>query len=86
MIIIAPGILVKPGGNHCLTTTIDVEEAQWARDPVSRLLEHTTTRQYVKCYGLTSEQEEEGTVYIDKNITLVGGDSKRIRLSYKYVN
>ena len=34
----------------------------------------------VKCHRLTSEQGEEGTVYIDKDITLVGGDSKRIRL------
>ena len=50
------------------------------------LLEHTTIRLYVKYHGLTSEQGEEGTVYIDKDITLVGGDSKRIRLSYKYVN
>ena len=47
---------------------------------VEHLLEHTTTRLYVKCHGLTSEQGEEGTVYIDKDITLVGGDSKRIRL------
>ena len=36
----------------------------------------------VKHHGLTSEQGEEGTVYIDKDITLVGGDSKRLRLSY----
>ena len=36
----------------------------------------------VKHRGLTSEQVEEGTVYIDKDITLVGGDSKRIRLNY----
>ena len=50
------------------------------------LLEHTTTRLKVKRHGLTSEQGEEGIVYIDKDITLVGGDSKRIRLSYKYVN
>ena len=44
------------------------------------MLEHTTTRLYVKHCGLTSEQEEEETVYIDKDITLVDGDSKRIRL------
>ena len=48
------------------------------------VLEHTTTRLKVKHHGLTSEQGEEGTVYIDKDITLVGGDSKRIRLRYKY--
>ena len=48
------------------------------------VLEHTTTRLYIECHGLTSEQEGEETVYIDKNITLVGGDSKRIRLRYKY--
>ena len=50
------------------------------------LLEHTTTRLYIECRGLTSEQGEKGTVYIDKDITLVGGDFKRIRLNYKYVN
>ena len=44
------------------------------------MLEHTTTRLYVKHHGLTSEQREEGTVYIDKDITLVGGDSKRTKL------
>ena len=50
------------------------------------LLEHTTTRLYVEHCRLTSEQGEEETVCIDKDITLVGGDSKRVRLSYKYVN
>ena len=49
-----------------------------------KVLEHTTTRLYVKRHGLTSEQGEEETVYIDKDITLVGGDSKRIRLRDKY--
>ena len=48
----------------------------------SMMLEHTTTRLYIKHCRLISEQGEEGTVYIDKDITLVGGDSKRIRLSY----
>ena len=47
--------------------------------PTETLLEHTTTRLYIKSCGLTSEQGEEGTVYIDKDITLVGEDSKRIR-------
>ena len=64
-------------------------EVYWKMDISGRtqwMLEHTTTRLYVKCHGLTSEQGDEGTVYIDKNITLVDGDSKRIRLSYKYVN
>ena len=46
----------------------------------SLMLEHTTTRLYVEHHRLTSEQGEEGTVYIDKNISLVGGDSKRIKL------
>ena len=50
------------------------------------VLDHTTTRLYIKCHRLTSEQGEEETVYIDKDITLVDGDFKRIRLSYKYVN
>ena len=47
---------------------------------------HDLNLEYVEHHRLTSEQREEGTVYIDKNITLVGGDSKRIRLNYKYVN
>ena len=47
---------------------------------VISLLEHTTTRLYVERCRLTSEQREEGTVYIDKDITLVGGDSKRTKL------
>ena len=55
---------------------------QTRRGSLILLLEHTTTRLKVKCCRLTSEQGEEGTVYIDKDITLVGGDSKRIRLSY----
>ena len=46
------------------------------------MLEHTTTRLYIEHHRLISEQGEEGTVYIDKDITLVDGDSKRIRLSY----
>ena len=60
---------------------------KWARrGSLILLLEHTTTRLYIRHHRLTSEQGEEGTVYIDKDITLVGGDSKRIKLSYKYVN
>ena len=55
---------------------------QVRRGSLILLLEHTTTRLYIKHHGLTSEQGEEGTVYIDKDITLVGRDSKRIRLSY----
>ena len=34
--------------------------------------------------GLHQKREEKGTVYIDSDITLVGGDSKRIRLRDKY--
>ena len=74
----------REGKGECGSSEVNaLLRCKWARrGSFILLLEHTTTR--LKSSRLTSEQVEEGTVYIDKDITLVGGDSKRIRLKNKY--
>ena len=51
---------------------------QW-RNTVVRTYNYQTKHQASQAYIRT---RKKGTVYIDKDITLVDGDSKRIRLSY----
>ena len=65
---------------------VGVTSLAWARLPALAgdgmdVRTHNYQTKVKRC-RLTSEQGEEETVYIDKNITLVGGDFKRIRLSY----